>query len=63
MINNNIDLAALFPTPLEYFKAYCLQDSVIVVHALIKFSEGLLSQGFKVPLTACITCSSVRMHI
>lgn len=52
-----------YTTPMAYIEAYCLQDSVVVVKALKKFSLELVDKGYVVPINKCITASSIGMNI
>jgi len=63
MVKNDKEFAAQFPMPIDYFKAYCIQDSVVVVQALKKFSFELSKLGFNIPIKECITASSIGMKV
>lgn len=62
-ITGSVDLYKNYKTPIAYIEDYCLQDSVVVVKALKKFSLELAGKGYVVPIKKCITASSIGMNI
>ena len=52
-----------YETPIDYLKAYAIQDSIVVVKALKKFSSELSKIGYNIPLKECITASSIGINL
>ena len=52
-----------YDTPIDYLKAYCIQDSIIVVKGLAAFSINISKLGYTLPIKTCITASSIGIYI
>ena len=63
IVNNDETLIAEYRRPWEYLKAYCIQDSLIIIESLKKLSLELRKLGFNIPTKECITASSLGIKV
>ena len=63
IVNNRELMIAEYANPVEYLKAYCIQDSIIIIESLKKLSLELRALGFIISIKESITASSLGMKV